>query len=241
MTAIQTEYQFTAKITGKAETPGGTPYLQFDWKLPGDQYAFQLLLGQEKDVYEAWNPGQIATVVVGQGPLKTGKNGAYARDYHWNVESISGGERVDTMPEPDHEPTPGQSIAAQANQPAPERPLTEAPGHPTVYAPSSNLVPPVEGVVRGHVENIAVRLYLNIYQLDGVSEIDFGDIRQLRDRVYHQLTNQPIQPLGYCYRCEVACVESRTGKYGHQLPDGTWCVEGENAPETNGEPTQEGK
>ena len=58
---IQTEYMFTAKITGKAETPNGTPYLQFAWRLPDAQYDLQLLLGRERDVYKAWNPGQVAS------------------------------------------------------------------------------------------------------------------------------------------------------------------------------------
>ena len=238
MTAIQTEYRFTAKITGKAETPGGTPYLQFDWKLPGDQYAFQLLLGQEKDVYEAWNPGQVATVIVTQGPLKSGKNGNYARDYFWNVESI--GEGVGTMPEPDRHAPENTHRQPQTGPPAnpsidyhedPDRPLATTP-------PKDDIQVRIE---KGMAFNAAYTLAAND-PVFGRADWDSAntEIRLLRDRLYHEVILVPIAPEHFCYIHETTHHGNEAGVYGHRDGDG-WCMEDAPvAPEANGEPTPAG-
>ena len=201
MTQLATECQFTAKINGKGVTPSGTPYLQFDWKLPGSQFPFQLLLGREPETYEAWNVGQLAWVSLVRGGLKTGKTGEYSTDYFWNLTSIGDGDESDI--------TPPASIPSQS---PPE--------------PISGGLQPVEGVVRGHVENIAVNLFKQVFgDLDEIADGHLEFIRELRDRVYHQLTSKPITPPHYCYEHEKPRIQSKTGAWGHREEDG-FCVEG---------------
>ena len=240
MTAIQTEYRFTAKITGKAETPGGTPYLQFDWKLPGDQYAFQLLLGQEKDVYEAWNPGQVATVVVGQGPLKSGKNGNYARDYFWNVESIS--EGVEGTPTPQGlQPQDLDELYGNAEtKPAPERPLTQPQTRPTPGIVNPTEPPPNPAAI-GACANHAVDLIIaGYFPLPEGRHIE-GWICEVRDSIYIHVNQNllGVHALHWCYEHDRTHNEAKDGsKWGHRDGDG-WCMEAQDTPavpEANGEP-----
>ena len=155
---------------------------------------------------------------------------------------IRSAKPVDTMPEPDQrDPYP--------DPPEPQRPLT---ARDIVHGRSEdnqrtdtlpNLAPPVEGPVKGHVENIAVRIYLAERGIGPfvVGDIDLEYIRQLRDRVYRQLTNVPIATEHHCYTHEVPYVGNKAGKYGHRDEDSPtgWCMEAQDDLESHGEPTQE--
>ena len=115
---------------------------------------------------------------------------------------------------------------------------------PDVAVPRPNLVPPVEGVVKGHVENIAVRLYIAAVGFDNINIHNLEEIRQLRDRVYHQLTNLPIEPEHFCYTHNEVRAANESGRYAHKQEDvkGGWCWEGTTGtPESTGEPTPEGE
>ena len=97
-----------------------------------------------------------------------------------------------------------------------------APGIPTGF-------PDVRGEVRGHVENLALRAYIAHVGERGVDMYATSvlhDIRQLRDRLYHRLTSQPIAPEHYCYiHEEVRWQSSDTGQWEH-VADDVVCVEG---------------
>ena len=86
----------------------------------------------------------------------------------------------------------------------------------------------VEGVVRGHYENLAAQSLL----ANGIPSWTPHDLRQRRDELYHELHDTPIMPLGYCYDHDQPCQQGKTGKYGHKIEDG-WCIDGEPAPEAH--------
>lgn len=203
-TQLATDYQFTAKITGKGETPSGTPFLQFDWLLPGSKYPFQLLLGREPEVYAAWDVGRIAWVSIIQTGLKTGKDGRYSTDYFYNLSGIGDGDSAD--------------IAEQPVAPQPQGTPQRSQGS------VSGAFPQVEGVVRGHVENIAVQLFLGLAgDITDITDDHLIYIRQLRDRVYHQLTSQPITPIGFCYEHSTARTQTKQGTWVHREGQ-DWCT-----------------
>ena len=64
------------------------------------------------------------------------------------------------------------------------------------------------------------------------------EIRRLRDRLYHEVIQVPVAPLGYCYRCEANTLQGKTGSYGHQTPDG-WCIDEVLRPEEATSTTQD--
>lgn len=88
--------------------------------------------------------------------------------------------------------------------------------------------PDVRGEVRGHVENLAMSLYIANYAVDmlPVHKVsDLHNIRILRDKVYHQITSQPIAPEHYCYLHEEVRWQSKdTGLWGH-IVEGIACIE----------------
>lgn len=58
----------------------------------------------------------------------------------------------------------------------------------------------------------------------------YSQIRQLRDRLLHEVILVPVAPPHYCYVHEAQRVRSgRTGKWGHILEDQSPCVEGDYA------------
>lgn len=116
---------------------------------------------------------------------------------------------------------PGQPPVAPQMRPAPPAPGTVAPLVTTAF-------PQVEGIVKGHVENIAVQLYIAfLSNLSIDSEPGLATIRELRDRVYHELTNQPIAPSHYCYEHEQPRKDDG-GRWFHPVTeDGAlgWCMD----------------
>lgn len=222
MNQLATDYQFTAKITGKGETPGGTPYLQFDWKLPGSQYPFQLLLGREPEIYDAWNVGSIAWVSIAQGGVKTGKSGQYATDYFYNLSSIGDGDSADVAP-----PT-AQHSDRQPRQGTPANPTTDYQAPPPVTDVQTR-------IEIGMAFNAAYTLLAGDHSRE--EPVSPSDIRQLRDCLYHEVIRVPIAPPHYCYEHQKPRIQGKTGAWGHREEDG-FCMEGEpgiTVPD-NGEP-----
>mgnify|MGYP005815602127 CR=1 FL=1 len=87
--------------------------------------------------------------------------------------------------------------------------------------------PDVRGEVRGHVENLAMSLYI-AHVGDGNRIVNMWShhdhIRILRDTLYHQITNKPIAPEHYCYHHEEVRWQSSTGLWGH-IVEGIACIE----------------
>lgn len=91
----------------------------------------------------------------------------------------------------------------------------------------------VEGVVQGHLEKLAVDLYIAERRMEfehGQAKdwewgVNYLRIREIRDAFYHQLQQKPIQHEHYCYEHETLRQKGNTG-YGHRVDNG-WCIEGQ--------------
>ena len=215
-TVIQTEYQFTAQITGKATTPNGTPYLQFDWSLPGSQYPFQLTLGREPDVYESWGVQDRATVVIAQGALKSGKDAGQAYNFFWNLVDIVAAEDA-PITRPERTPTP-QSQPQSRSSPLPEPPGEE------IRTP-----PPINGAVLGMCQNNAVTLIAAGLAWNP-DELDMPSlVLQWRDILYRECAAiQQVAPEHYCYKHKQVRNQGPQGGWGHlddTDPVSPWCIE----------------
>lgn len=81
----------------------------------------------------------------------------------------------------------------------------------------------VEGVVQGHLEKLAVDLYVFGGAHYPGEVIDYLRIREIRDAFFHQVKEKPIQPEHYCYEHSAQMNKGNTG-YGHKVEDG-WCIE----------------
>ncbi len=233
-TATAKETTVTIEKVSSVEGRDGPQWeLQVRWPWTSADFADKTWL--MKSAFDEPQSGAY-NVVVEHNYLKNKREGGKhdgSKEFMWSwriLEFLNRAPRVDTMPEPvsamNHEPYDNEE---------PERPLT---AHDVVHG-KPNLYPQPEGVVKGHVENIAVRLYLAYRTNQTIyDEPDLYAIRLLRDRVYHQLTNLPIQPPHWCYIHEQQHNGNDAGVYGHRDGEG-WCMEAQDGPETNGEPTQE--
>lgn len=109
-----------------------------------------------------------------------------------------------------------------------------APPKPTPQptpSPSEKDVPEdvaVEGIVRGHVENLAIQLYIGIegVSMSSVDEVDLFKIRRFRDKVLHELTLMPVKSaqwwkFHYCEQHQTERFQSpRSGKWLHRMEGG---------------------
>jgi len=100
-------------------------------------------------------------------------------------------------------------------------------------SPNKGIV--VEGVVQGHLEKLAVDLYVQLRKegWDEGLDINYVQIRILRDSLYHNLKNKPIMPQGYCYLHEVGRNLDSKKRWYHKdgenycMPEGIFNAEGE--------------
>ena len=104
----------------------------------------------------------------------------YATSYFWELLSIV--------------PSDGQVDAGAPTPPRPPAAGTPATGHPAPTPPAF----PVEGVVKGHCENIIAQLAI-ARLLPGIEAedggIDWDAFRTYRDLYYHNVSNVPVEPL----------------------------------------------
>ena len=86
----------------------------------------------------------------------------------------------------------------------------------------------VEGIVRGHVENLAIQLYIGIegVSMSSVDEVDLFKIRRFRDKVLHELTLMPVKSarwwkFHYCEQHQIELFQSpRSGRWLHRMEGG---------------------
>ena len=60
----------------------------------------------------------------------------------------------------------------------------------------------VRGDIQGHLEKLAVDLYIGVMGIslsDNLDQINYQHIRMIRDRLYHNVKDELIRPLYYCY------------------------------------------
>ena len=205
---------WTTRVTGKGPNQKNTGWvLQFQTPLPGSTYptniyprdpaimiypdvdGVQAMVKHSKTepdgtvTYTETNIVEVGDVVAVQLQRDTFKatkgDGSpndpnWATSYFWSLLSIV--------------PSSGQ-VDASAPPPArtPPPPATPATGHPAPPPPAFQ----VEGVVKGHCENIIAQLAI-AKLLPGIEEEDGGinwDVfRQYRDVYFHTVSNVPIPP-----------------------------------------------
>ena len=129
--------------------------------------------------------GDVVAVQLVRGTFKptkvdgTPNNPNVSYSYFWNLESIA--------------PSTGQVMAAGA-------PPRQAPPAGTASAPPAGTPPPfkVEGIVRGHCENVIAQLAI-AKLLPGIEAedggIDWQVFRTYRDLYFHNISDVPIEPL----------------------------------------------
>jgi len=104
----------------------------------------------------------------------------YATSYFWELLSIV--------------PSDGQVEAGAPTPPRPPAAGNPGTGHPPPTPPAFQ----VEGVVKGHCENIIAQLAV-AKLLPGLEAedggIDWGVYRQYRDEYFHNVSNVPVEPL----------------------------------------------
>jgi len=205
---------WTTRVTGKGPNQKNTGWvLQFQTPLPGSTYPTNIyprdpaimiypdvdgaqalvkhsktepdgsITNWESNVAEV---GDVVAVQLHRDTFKATKGDGspndpnWATSYFWSLLSIV--------------PSSGQ-VDASAPPPArtPPPPAPPATGHPAPTPPAFQ----VEGVVKGHCENIIASLAI-AKLLPGIEEEDGGinwDVfRQYRDVYFHTVTNVPIPP-----------------------------------------------
>jgi hypothetical protein len=181
--------------------------------------------------------GQMVTVQLIVEKLKNNKeDDGKIGSYWWNITRIikdgeSDAERVgqfeddlfDSM-EPGGDP--------DANIPGPEvQKVIAAPRHPVTDSGTfkGSSFPPVEGIVQGHLEKLAMDWFTASFTPAELRQIPhniaLNTIRLMRDELFHDLKSLSIAPTHYCYDHEMSRARAKSGNWGHPLEGGEWCVE----------------
>ena len=94
--------------------------------------------------------------------------------------------------------------------------------------------PPVEGVVQGHVEKLAMDWFTASFTPAELRQIPhniaLNTIRLMRDELFHDLKSLAIAPTHYCYDHEMSRARANSGNWGHPLEGGQWCIEPNEPP-----------
>jgi hypothetical protein len=145
------------------------------------------------------------------------KDGKPQDDKYWNYFCQAVGRHEATA----QDVQPAQAVQTPDQLPAPTEPAI--PGfHPLPF-------PDCAGEIQGHLEKLAVELYIGTEDVEGKDYTEIiHEIRLLRDQIFHDLKSHQPAPLHYCYEHEKSRGKSRkTGAWGHPNTDGSWCIEGE--------------
>lgn len=222
-TTIERQHCFTAKITSKGKQQSRDGWtLTVDWKLPGSGFAL-VLYGQDWQIVEGYNVGDVATFTINIGNL--GKNrqgqfkeGKYPADFFWDIMAIeppwdvgdddmmlgaSEGttEAVQAPPRPTPQPAPNPS----------RRPEGGMPSEPPPHIPN----PAAVGACQNHAVDF---ITVGILQVpEGRTLVSF--IREVRDRFYWDINQAPVEPRHFCYQHDMERSETTDGRWAHELPD----------------------
>jgi len=173
--------------------------------------------------------GQMVTVELVVEKLKTNKDDdGKIGSYWWNITRIiKEGEREEAPPAPDVG-TQGEDAGAEPPPPRRPGPVTDSGGF------KGSPFPPVEGVVQGHVEKLAMDWFTASFTPAELRQIPhniaLNTIRLMRDELFHDLKSLSIAPTHYCYDHEMSRARAKSGNWGHPLEGGEWCVEVERDP-----------
>jgi len=215
-TAIASQYEFTAEIQAKGKQQNRDGWaMVVDWKLPGSKFDLTLY-GTNWDTVEGHDVGELVTITIQQGNLKSNKDGRYSSDFFWDMASIEASEEVQA---------PHGLLHPKPKPPAPRS--AQQPGiQPADWEPPPN--PAALGACHNHAVDFIVA---GILPLPEGREL-VGWIRELRDRFYREINQAPLAPLHYCYGHDEERRQGKSGAWGHLIPaDGLihdediWCLE----------------
>ena len=92
----------------------------------------------------------------------------------------------------------------------------------------------VRGDIQGHLEKLAVDLYIGVMGIslsDNLDQINYQHIRMIRDRLYHNVKDELIRPLYYCYEHDEVrhykdgeYIHDLTKHKGRDLDEGSYCA-----------------
>jgi len=224
-TAEETQHRFNAAIESLGNQQKGKGWhMVLDWKLPGSQYGLSIY-GQDWSEVEGYAVNQSHDWTINRGTLKQGKDAKYASSFFWDWD------KEGTSSPPAHS---NGNRATGADWDDMGDPRAQEPTNGSV-SPNKGIV--VEGVVQGHLEKLAVDLYLGIHAQIGEAP-NYSLIREIRDGLYHQVKQQPIQPEHYCYEDEAPRQPTKAGTWVHPFGDGLFCSETRGLLDAQGNPVQ---
>jgi len=215
-TQVQDEYIFTSRVKSLGEQQNNNGWrLELEWKLPGSKFPLWLY-GMDWEDVKGWGAGSTAEVHISKGNLKNDKDGRYTSDYFWDLTYIAEPSNILIIP-------------------SEEVPLTDVPRMPSPTASPE----PRRGAL-SRPDDVQTRIDIGMafnaaYTLLSTDPLCYWDamkmdvatkVRMFRDHLYREVIQKGIAPEGYCYLHEEGCQQGKTGKWGHQIDDGVWCVNG---------------
>ena len=204
---VITQHRFSAEIEsiGKPFSGGEGWDIVLDWKLPGSNYP-QHVGGRNWDDIEGLAVGQTHDWVLNRGNLKRDKSGQYASDYFWNWDKT------------------GNSTPPVATAPPSDESFTGKPDAPSGPVGSNTPTDDTDTKIRkGACFNKAVDLYNA--ERDISAPIDYTRIAEITHGLYHNVSQVPMKPAGYCWVHGVGRNASTTGMY-HKIEGAElWCME----------------
>jgi hypothetical protein len=204
---VITQHKFTAEIEsiGKPFNGGEGWDIVLDWKLPGSNYP-QHVGGRNWDDIEGLAVGQTHDWVLNRGNLKRDKSGQYASDYFWNWDKT------------------GNSTPPVATAPPSDESFTGKPDAPSGPVGSNTPTDDTDTKIRkGACFNKAVDLYNA--ERDISAPIDYTRIAEITHGLYHNVSQVPMKPAGYCWVHGVGRNASTTGMYHKIEGEELWCME----------------
>jgi len=207
---VVTQHKFTAEIEsiGKPFNGGEGWDIVLDWKLPGSNYP-QHVGGRDWDDIEGLAVGQTHDWVLNRGNIKRDKSGQYASDYFWNWDKTGNS-------------TPPVAVAPPA--PPSDESFTGKPDAPSGSVRSNVPTEDTDTKIRkGACFNKAVDLYNA--ERDISAPVDYTRIAELTHGLYHNVSQVPMQPAGYCWVHCTGRNESTKGLYHKVAGAELWCME----------------
>ena len=209
---VVTQHRFSAEIEtiGKPYNGGSGWDIVVDWKLPGSGYN-QHITGQNWDDIAGFQVGETRDWVINRGPLKSNKDAAYAKDYDyfWNWDKTGNSK---------------PPVAVAPPGPEDDEFFT---GKPDTPSGSTRINTPVDDtdtkIRKGACFNKAVDLY-NV-ERDISAPIDYTRIAEITHGLYHNVSQIPMQPVGYCWVHGTGRNASTKGMYHKIEGEARWCME----------------
>ena len=143
-------------------------------------------------------------------------------DRHWNYWCKVTGIHRASSTTAEEEPEASPIIITGQNQRKPVTDSGKFKGSP---------FPPVEGIVQGHVEKLAIAWFTGSFTPAELRQIPhhiaLHTLRLMRDELFWNLKSHAIAPEHYCYDHEMSRARGKSGGWGHPLEGGQWCIEPE--------------